>query len=409
MPGARRQRLQDLGSRRSCTLRSSLPPVNRVAYLDGIRALAIGAVLLVHWVASQFPVAYGGYIGVDIFFVLSGYIITTMLWKKAVSGTIGQQYGRFLKRRFVRLYPALLGFIIVTLALYAAFPGAPMMVGDLVGPALISLGQGYSVYAASGIAGSTPFHITWSLSVEWMFYILWPLAVYKLRRSDVDAVLLAKWAVAVAVVLYLLALPQDALWFYYGPVARVAEMLLGGALGLTMSVSARKNEEPTRPRRATTAAALCLAFIATYTVFGPAQWDSLFRYFGLPLTVAVTLYLIWFGIRSPLSPLTRLLGWGPLAFVGRVSYSLYLWHIVGIGLFTRDNLEGLPLPAIATIAVAFTVVMALLSYRFLELPFMKPQSDLLRSAPDKSTPSMTPMVVFTRDPSSTRSKQRRYP
>jgi peptidoglycan/LPS O-acetylase OafA/YrhL len=358
--------------------------MNRVAYLDGIRAIAIGAVLIVHWVASQFPGAFGGYIGVDIFFVLSGYIITTMLWKKKPAGRVVHQYGAFLRRRVIRLYPALLGFVVATLVIYAVFPGAPMAVSELVVPAVMALVQGYSFYAASEVAVASPFAITWSLSIEWVFYLLWPLAILRLKRSGIAAPVVAKWTIVAAALLYVAALPQNEHWFYYGPVARVSEIMLGGALGLMMSASIHRERPPLRPHLLGFAALAALGFLAAYTLLGPVQWSPVFRYVGLPFTVAATLYLIWFGIRSPRAAVTRFLGWGPLALLGRVSYSLYLWHMVGLGLFTRDNLGSMPLPVIALLAVGFSVVMTALSYRFLELPFMRSQGSILRSGPRDS-------------------------
>jgi len=99
----------------------------RVAYLDGIRALAIGGVLVVHWIGTRSGFALGGYIGVDLFFVLSGYIISTMLWRGRPQGrSIAAQYRTFLRRRVVRLYPPLLAMVLGTITIYALLPtGAP--------------------------------------------------------------------------------------------------------------------------------------------------------------------------------------------------------------------------------------------------------------------------------------------
>ena len=85
----------------------------RFDYLDGIRAVAIGAVLSLHWLSWYSPLFHGGSIGVDIFFVLSGFIITTMLWRSKAIGSVGSAWWAFVKRRVVRLYPALLGLVLV--------------------------------------------------------------------------------------------------------------------------------------------------------------------------------------------------------------------------------------------------------------------------------------------------------
>ena len=98
----------------------------RFDYLDGIRALAIGAVLSLHWLSWYSPLFHGGSIGVDIFFVLSGFIITTMLWRARPPASLGRGWWVFIKRRVIRLYPALLGLVVVAIVLYAVTPAAPL-------------------------------------------------------------------------------------------------------------------------------------------------------------------------------------------------------------------------------------------------------------------------------------------
>jgi len=344
--------------------------MRRIAYLDGIRAMAIGTVLIVHWIASQFSIGYGGYIGVDIFFVLSGYIITSMLWRRVPSQNLGGEYARFLKRRVQRLYPALTVFVGVTLVLYAIMPGAPLDVRELLGPAGLALVQGYSLYAAAG-ANASPFAITWSLSVEWIFYLLWPLAIFWARRTGKEVRAVMLWTGIIAAALYAVALLQDAHWFYYGPLARVPEIMAGGILALALSGKDPRVLSRSGSRFAATAAWLSVAFVITYTVVGPVQWSPVFRFVGLPLVVASALYLIWFGQQLPEARLTNVLSWGPLTFLGRISYSLYLWHMIGLNLFTRDNVGDLPLPVVASLAVLMSFALALLSYRFLEVPFLR--------------------------------------
>lgn len=344
---------------------------SRIAYLDGLRAVAILAVIAVHWVGSQLPLGLGGYIGVDIFFVLSGYIITTAMWRSRSDASIGSQYGTFIKRRVFRLYPALLGMIIGSLLLFGLFPGSPFSLSELFGPAIVALTQGYSIYAAAELGPSTPFMLTWSLSIEWMFYLLWPLAVYWAKLRRVTGRRLAAIAGTVAVALYVPALFLSTHGFYYGPMARVSEILAGAILALLLSPPRRVHEEkPHSNALLQVLAFVGIAALSAFVVFGPVQWSPVFRFAALPLTVAVTLYLIWLGFRAPGSVAIRLLSWAPLTFIGRVSYSLYLWHMVGQNLFTRENIT-LPLPAVALIGVLVCIVPTALSYRYLELPYMR--------------------------------------
>ena len=367
--------------------------MTRIAYLDGIRAIAIGAVLIVHWVASQFAGAYGGYIGVDIFFVLSGFIITSLLWRKKPDSSLSPAYFRFLKRRFTRLYPALLAFVAITLVIYAFFPGAPTNVKDLILPAVLTLTQGYSFYAGSGAATAAPFAITWSLSVEWIFYLIWPLVILSAKRLGVPARRLMLWVVIVAVGLYGMSLFQDSHWFYYGPLARMPEIMLGGALALSMSTTIVCERAKRREWLLVTGALAALIFIAGYTIFGPVQWSPVFRFIGLPATVAAALYLIWFGHAAPASRITAVLSAAPLTFLGRISYSLYLWHMVGLNLFTTENMGDLPLPVVGVLGVAAAGVMALLSYRFLEKPFLRARAIDIVSGTTKSDASATRAVL----------------
>ena len=97
----------------------------RVDHLDGIRAIAITGVLSVHWAAKYLPVGVGGTVGVDIFFVLSGFIITTVLWNWRGEGSVGTQYAEFLRRRVRRLYPALLSLCLITPLVWLVWPGTP--------------------------------------------------------------------------------------------------------------------------------------------------------------------------------------------------------------------------------------------------------------------------------------------
>jgi peptidoglycan/LPS O-acetylase OafA/YrhL len=321
-------------------------------------------------------IARGGYIGVDIFFVLSGYIITSLLWRTALRDDLLRQYGRFLVRRVRRLYPALVGLVIVTMLIYALYPAAPQASSDLVLPGLVALVQGTSFYLASQAGDDSPFGITWSLSIEWMFYLLWPVAVLIAKRYSKNTSRLVVYSGGFAVVSYAFALTQDEHWFYFGPLARVPELLVGGILALVLAQSPDRQPRAGTSRSLHLAAIASLAAVAAYIVFGPAQWSPIFRYVGLPLAVLATVLLIWSGVRRTDALPSRILGWGPLPLVGRVSYSLYLWHELGFNLFTSPRAD-LPLPLAAALSVAATVLLTALSYRFLEMPFLKSRSDAL--------------------------------
>jgi len=268
--------------------------------------------------------------------------------------------------------------VAVTLGIYALFPGAPMTLDELWAPAGAALTQAYSIYAASEAGPSSPFAVTWSLSVEWMFYLLWPIAVYIAKKRGSSAKNLALLAAAVALLMYAGSMFQTEHWFYYGPLARVPEILAGGVLALCLTTRQANTKKSFGSKLDVVLALSSVMALAAYTLFGPVQWSDLFRFVGLPLTVVATLYLIFLGARSPANVVVKALSWGPLTFVGRISYSLYLWHFVGNNVLTRENLN-LPLPAIGIVGIVFTLAMTALSYRFLELPFLRSKRDALAS------------------------------
>ena len=338
----------------------------RVGYLDGIRALAIGGVLVDHWSGSRFPFGAGGYIGVDLFFVLSGYIISTMLWRSRPRGrSVAAQYRTFLWRRVVRQYPARLAKVHGTITIYALLPNGRARVSDLLAPGFLALVQGSTFSVAGG--HTSPFEMTWSLSIEWMFYLLWPLAIFAARRVGINAKHAAPAVAVIAGVMYVVALFQSPSSFYFGPLARIPEMLIGGALALSV-VDSTSFAPLRRPRVAMGMGLLLVAASAEYAMFLPVRYGIVFRWIGLPLAVCAGIYLIWLGLRAD-NFLIKWLSWKPLTLLGRASYSVYLWNFVGFDLFVRPGVYEPPL--ILALAVAFGAGMAALSYRFVERPFMR--------------------------------------
>ncbi len=351
----------------------------RIDYLDGVRAVAIAAVLALHWFSWYLPVFHGGSVGVDVFFVLSGFIITTMLWRTALPHGWVRGWGSFLRRRVVRLYPALLGLVAGCTLLYAVLPDAPDGPVEVARRGGLALSQGSAVWAATQdgslwLPGLEPFGQTWSLAVEWYFYLLWPLGVLVARSRGWSATRLARASLALAAAAYLLSLPLDTFVFYFGPAARSAELLAGAALALRFA----GRGYPDRPaRHGTLAASAALAAVTGYAVLGRDGHDLLYRYVGVPVAVLATLVLIHAGYASADGPVGRLLAHPWPAAVGRHSYSLYLWHIVPF-LLLHD--VALPKPVLGLLAVTAAVLATVLSYRFLERPFLRPRSDVLRPA-----------------------------
>ena len=353
----------------------------RIDYLDGIRAVAIGAVLSVHWLPWYSRFFHGGYIGVDVFFVLSGFIITTMLWRTPLATTTARTWWSFIRRRVLRLYPALVGLVVGATVLYAAIPQASIGGAEVARRGLLVLSQASAVWAAnqSGptwIPGLEPFGQTWSLAIEWYFYLLWPLAVLVARRRGVSARSTMWFSLVLGLALFVASLPLGDFWFYFGPSARFTELLVGCALALAFQAYGA----PTRPwRLATPVSFAAIVALAAYSLLAPGFLSPVSRYLGVPMTVAATVVLIYCGYSNPGTPAHRLLSHPWLATIGRYSYSLYLWHVVPM-LLLAGNWLGLPLPVLGLISVAATVTLTFVSYQVLERPFLKPRSDVLRAA-----------------------------
>jgi peptidoglycan/LPS O-acetylase OafA/YrhL len=349
----------------------------RVDHLDGVRAIAITGVLSVHWAAQYLPVGVGGTVGVDIFFVLSGFIITTLLWNWRGEGTVGAQYVEFLRRRVRRLYPALLGLCLVTPLVWLVWPGTPFTSTAVLERSGLAVVQLTWLPEALGHT-MDPFRQTWSLASEWYFYLLWaPVLLWARRHHPATALL--RWTVAAALVLYLVpALFFSGEWFYFSPPARFGEILAGCALALAMRAQPDLAERVRLPDWVCGAA---IAALAAYVLFAPSpsENDAVIRWVGGPLAIAATLMLIVLGYRGGDGPTLRLLRWRPVALLGQVSYSLYLWHFLPVYLIDKDVIR-LPGPVLGLLGVGTAAVLTALSYRFLEKPFLSNRSDALAPA-----------------------------
>jgi peptidoglycan/LPS O-acetylase OafA/YrhL len=354
---------------------------DRVDYLDGLRAVAILAVLALHWLSWYGPFFHGGSVGVDVFFVLSGFIITTMLWRAPAQDSLRRAWVAFVRRRAVRLYPALLGLVVGAVVLWWLVPLTGLPAGEVARRGASTLAQTSSVSAAIAegsfwLPDQHPFPQAWSLAVEWYFYLLWPVAVLAARRRGWDAARLARASLVAAAVLYAGALPLDAHGFYFGPTARFAELLVGAALALHLLAGRGAGDRAAI--RSTAGPALALGAICVYALLGPVSHHPLYRYVGIPVAVLGTVVLIRAAYGHQRGRVHGLLSHRWLALVGRHSYSLYLWHLLPVLLLA--DVETVPKPLLGLATVATTVAVSAASYRWLERPFLRPRSDVLRPA-----------------------------
>ncbi|WP_370247920.1 acyltransferase family protein [Nocardioides sp.] len=357
----------------------------RVAYLDGIRGAAILAVLGVHWVVPYAPIGGGGYLAVDVFFVLSGFIITTVLWRSRGTGTVRAQWTAFTRNRVRRLYPPLLALIVVAPIATALLPFSDVGVGTALKNSGLALVQLTWLSEAMDVMAD-PLRQTWSLAIEWYFYLLWPIAVFAARRAGWTPRRLAAWSLGVAAVLYASMLPWDGLIFYFTPPGRFAEILVGAALAL---IAIEHGGVLPRRRWVEIASLVTMGLTAVYMLVTDWHYsEPIVRFAGAPFAVAMTVLILCAGQHE--GPTRWLLTRPPLTAVGRCSYSLYLWHWLPVFLMDKDKMD-LPGPVLGVIGVTAAIALTWLSYRFLELPFLGSQAKNLApqaaGAPPRDTPA----------------------
>ncbi|MEO8528645.1 MAG: acyltransferase family protein [Pseudolysinimonas sp.] len=346
----------------------------RVPGLDGIRALAVATVMVFHLVPGTLV---GGYLGVDIFFVVSGYLITTLLLReRAATGRIS--LSAFWTRRARRLLPAL-GALLLVCSTAALIVSGDVLVGlgtQVLGALTFSSNWLFIATGSTYFDASVPelFRNLWSLAVEEQFYLLWPLLLVLVfvriprwvRLLGIGAI-----AVASAVGMALLANPTDPTRVYYGTDTHA----FGLAIGAFLAVLLVNRRMTARVGRVSLAIGGPLAIGGLLALAYLMPGDALWAYQGGLVSVAVLTAVAIAALVVPGSRLSRVLDLSPIRWVGVRSYGLYLWHWPVIVLLTnayptwsRDGLGGW---ALGAIALAVTLVAAALSYRFVEQPIRR--------------------------------------
>ena len=358
-------------------------PAGRPAHLpqlDGLRTVAVALVLAYHVARTQdLPFLPGGFVGVDLFFVLSGFLITSLLLREHRS-TGRLDLRRFYVRRLWRLYPALILVSAVVAVVFAFFPGVFGLEAASPVESLVALAYGMSWWSGLELPGG-PYllGLTWSLSVEEHFYLLWPLVLVALLRRGGGVRAVAAVAVlanAYTAVLWHLGADPDRL--YYMADARFAQMLTGCALAAALF--ARPDLGRLRPAvsgRAAAASALALAVVA----LAGSRYEAWYWSGGMQLVGVGAAVVIGHLAVHRDSRMSTLLRWGPLPTLGVWSYGIYLWHLPLIRLAQPVFGETL-LVALAGGLAAVPVAAA--SYRFVEQPLQRRRTlRLLSSAPSE--------------------------
>jgi peptidoglycan/LPS O-acetylase OafA/YrhL len=324
--------------------------MRRISQLDGLRALAVGLVVVDHMV-GWFS---GGGVGVCIFFVLSGYLITSLLLREQEK-TGRLRRGMFYARRALRLYPALAVMLVLTMLLCKA----------AVTSVLIAATYTTDLFNTFRLDSVQPYGHTWSLSLEEQYYLIWPLFLPLFQRAGRRAAIGILTTLALASAIWaqlsvnsLVGKNGVVSVAVFNPLWQAHGILLGCALAFAIRHRVLRRTALLTNLGLTACVLIAIAASVTAGRHWAAIWDLACE-FAAAAAIA--------GLRDQAVGMGRLLTWRPVLWAGERSYAIYLWHLPLIYFATQHGYgrKGI------LVAVALTIVAAGLSWRFVEQPFLR--------------------------------------
>jgi peptidoglycan/LPS O-acetylase OafA/YrhL len=341
--------------------------------LDGFRAFAVLFVMCLHYGTlynrKGGGAMFGGFVGVDIFFVLSGFLITSLLVReKAETG--GVSFKNFYARRALRLLPAVVGFLVAH-TVYVAITSETTMIMQLKRCVYVLLyvsnfAQSYwdRAMVVSGMG------LTWSLSIEEQFYMVWPAVLlfvllrYCKRREHV------LWAIGAAALVSLLI--RTFIWHFMDPNYPAAYMNSfargdGLLLGAMCAFLWRWRMVPLQYLNQ--AAVACSAALVAIVVLWPRENVFMFAWGGFTL-VSIAAGIVILAIAENRFSLMPIFEWAPLRVIGRVSYGLYLFHGLGLRIAAR-NIDPKNAVACTLLGLFYTAIFVSASWFLIEQPFLR--------------------------------------
>ncbi|SDX76213.1 acyltransferase family protein [Paenibacillus sp. CF384] len=344
--------------------------------IDGLRAIAVFAVIAYHLNLSWVP---GGLLGVGIFFVLSGYLITDILLKQQ-SHTKRLNLGEFWIRRARRLLPAMVIMLLLVAAwlLYIDPARLSSLKGEMLSALIYTSNWRLIFHQVSyfeSFGPPSPFGHLWSLAVEEQFYLVWPLLLVLLvrwvpQRGKLALVILAGAAASAGLMAALYVPGLDPSRVYYGTDTRAFALLIGAALAVIwpswkLSEYARSKTKMVLDIVGFSGLAVVLAMIATV-----GEYDEML-YRGGMVVLSVATAAVVASLAHPSSRFGRVMGCKPLRWLGVRSYGIYLYHYPIIALTTPtaevDEFHAMR----AVLQVAAAIVLAEFSWRFVEEPIRR--------------------------------------
>lgn len=353
--------------------------LRQVPGLDGLRGLAVLAVVIYHFFGDILP---GGYLGVDMFFVLSGFLITSLLVREFnATGRISLK--DFWIRRFRRILPAALVVLSICTAIVA------LIGGDLaVGIRQQFLGTFFFVNNWTQIATSQTYFAPnevqvfahyWSLAVEEQFYLIWPLLMFgifaisrrKPKRLPIAVSLILTIASAVAMAL-IFTPGEDPTRVYYGTDTHAFGLLIGAMLSLLLTSTDKDIDADSWPAANKGTLAGAVGALALVAYLAQLVWMGADREFtyrgGLVLTSVLGAAMIW-GVVRETGPLTWIFRTRVMRWLGQRSFSLYLWHWPVVMIV--HALSGAPSWLLGLLCLPLSCLLAEVTYQFVENPFRR--------------------------------------
>ncbi|MEO2212775.1 acyltransferase family protein [Paenibacillus amylolyticus] len=344
--------------------------------IDGLRAISVLAVIAYH---LDLKWAQGGLLGVGVFFVLSGYLITDQLlmewkWNKNIS------IWSFWMRRFRRLLPAMLSMLlVVALWFIVTDPNRLLsLLGDFI-TSIFYVNNWYLIFHDvsyfESFGPASPIGHLWSLSIEEQFYVIWPIVLLIGLRFAPRRGALLLWMLSLAMIsavaMRLLYEPgTDASRVYYGTDTRAFAILIGAALAVgwpSWKLSERISPAARTSLDVIGAMGLLVLILLIYRT---NEYDDALYQYGFVYLSLITALLIAVLVH-PMSRLGKLLGCRPLTWLGKHSYSLYIWHYPVIILMTPEgSTEGLSFGQII-LRLIIILLLSILSYEFIEEPIRR--------------------------------------